>query len=139
MDQEHLNHAREAQIAYANSIGIDGELINTLVEEFYARTRKHPSLGPIFEQRVKDWDEHLYKLKHFWASVCLSSGTYTGRPMPVHLQITEVQQYHFSQWLELFEQTLNDVSPTKEATQYFMERANRIAHSFMLGMFYRPK
>lgn len=137
-ETEHQNKAREAQILYANSIGIDAEFISNLVDEFYKRIRAHPSLGPIFNGKVEDWDAHLYKLKHFWASVTLSSGTYSGRPMPVHMALKNVEPFHFAQWLELFENTLKDLAPTSEAKDYFMERANRIAQSLSLGMFYRP-
>lgn len=141
MTGENTNDARlaqkAAQLAYANSIGIDAEFINNLVDEFYARVRKDPDIGPIFENHVKDWGQHLYKLKHFWASVCLSSGTYSGRPLPVHIEITEIKQHHFPIWLKIFNETLNDLCTNKAAVDFFMERANRIAHSFMLAMFTR--
>lgn len=135
---EHENKAREELVAYANSIGITPEFINDLVDEFYARVRKHPSLGPIFNERIQDWDAHILKLKHFWASVCLHSGTYSGRPMPAHMSLDKAQPFHFPQWLELFEQTLTELAPSYDAVEYFMERANRIAQSLSLGMFYRP-
>lgn len=133
------NPAREAQIEYANSIGVTPEFIAKLVDEFYARIQKHPSLGPIFLGKVENWDEHLYKLKHFWASVCLHSGTYSGRPMPAHMALKNVEPYHFAQWLELFEQTLTELAPNYDTVQYFMERANRIGNSLSMGMFYRPQ
>lgn len=138
MTIEHENLARAKIVEHANSIGIDAEFISKLVDEFYAKIRKHPSLGPIFNEKIDDWDAHLYKLKHFWASVCLSSGTYSGRPMPVHMALKNVEPFHFVQWLELFEQTLTEIAPTYDAVEYFMERANRIGQSLSLGMFYRP-
>lgn len=138
METENHNAAREAQIAYANSIGIDAEFISKLVDSFYAKVRTHPSLGPIFNEKIQNWDEHLYKLKHFWASVALSSGTYSGRPMPIHMALKNVEPYHFNEWLGLFEATLYEIAPDKEVIDYFMERANRIGKSLSLAMFYRP-
>lgn len=138
MNIENENLARAKIVEHANSIGIDAEFISKLVDEFYSRIRKHPSLGPIFIDKIDDWDAHLYKLKHFWASVCLSSGTYSGRPMPVHMALKNVEPFHFVQWLEVFEQTLTELAPTYDAVEYFMERANRIGQSLSLGMFYKP-
>ncbi|MBN8647226.1 MAG: group III truncated hemoglobin [Caulobacterales bacterium] len=135
---EHENRTREKLIAHANSIGVTGEFISDLVDEFYSRVRKHPSLGPIFNDKIQDWDGHIYKLKHFWASVCLHSGTYSGRPMPVHMALKNVEPFHFVQWLELFEQTVTELAPNYDVVEYFMERANRIGQSLSLGMFYRP-
>ena len=37
--------------------------ISRLVPEFYARVRKDPLLGPIFDGAIEDWPHHLVKLK----------------------------------------------------------------------------
>ena len=40
--------------------GVVGEdAIRRQVHTFYARVRRHPVLGPIFNEAVEDWDEHL--------------------------------------------------------------------------------
>lgn len=131
---------RRAEIqARADAMGIDEDYISTLVDTFYTRIRADETLGPIFASRVKDWDTHLPTMKAFWASVALSSGQYSGRPVPVHLKLrNDVQAQHFNHWLALFEQTLNDTAPTPEVTPYFMERAERIAKSLQLAMFGDP-
>lgn len=137
--EERTNAAREEIVKYCNSIGIDAPFISKLVDEFYARIQKHPTLGPIFAEKIEDWDQHTYKLKHFWASVTMNAGTYSGRPMPAHMNLKKAEPYHFAQWLELFEKTIKDVGGSDEAVKYFMERAQRIGQSFMLAMFYKPR
>ena len=42
---------------------------------------------------------------------------------------------HFNIWLALFRLTLEELGDSAETVEYFMERANRIARSFQLGMF----
>ncbi len=133
-------HARRAEIQRrANTIGIDEAYISLLVDEFYRRIRADETLGPIFEEALGDrWDYHLPRMKSFWASVALNAGTYSGQPVPAHKKLSRVQQSHFQTWLALFRQTLQDTSPTLEAVDYFMERANRIAESLQLAMFGFP-
>src|SRR4029078_9967239 len=82
--------------------GIDEDLIATLVDRFYAAVRQDALIGPVFEARVDDWDEHLTKLPAFWSSVVLKSGRYRGSPMPVHVAIDEISSAHFARWLQLF-------------------------------------
>jgi hemoglobin len=77
-------------------------------------------------------------MKSFWASVALNAGTYSGQPVPAHRRLARVKQPHFPSWLALFRQTLHDTAPTREAVDYFMERANRIAESLQLAMFGFP-
>ncbi|MEQ4573888.1 MAG: group III truncated hemoglobin, partial [Gammaproteobacteria bacterium] len=40
-----------------------------LVHAFYARVRRDPELGPIFERHVADWDAHLRHLVDFWSAM----------------------------------------------------------------------
>ncbi len=123
----------------AACLGIDEAFISRLVDEFYARVRRHPQLGPVFDGAVTDWPDHLSRLKSFWASVALSTGTYNGRPMQAHLRIPSIEPAHFGAWLYLFEQTLRDLAPDERAVEYFMVRASRIGESLKLGLFYRPE
>jgi hemoglobin len=112
--------------------GIDEALIARLVRTFYGRVRKDPLIGPIFEARVADWDEHIDKLCAFWSSVTLMSGRYSGHPLRAHLRLP-VDEAHFDRWVSLFEATAADVCPPAAAA-YFVERARRIADSFEMGI-----
>lgn len=128
---------RRAKIrAHAAAMGIDEAYISRLVDAFYTQIRQHDVLGPIFNMAIGDnWDHHLPRMKHFWASVALNSGTYSGRPVPVHQKLTQVRAEHFAIWLALFRQTLIQTGASREATDYFMVRAERIAESLQLAMF----
>jgi len=41
-------------------------------------------------------------MTRFWSSVLLKTGTYHGRPVPVHVKLTKVTEADFSIWLGLF-------------------------------------
>nr|WP_070960622.1 group III truncated hemoglobin [Hyphomonas sp. Mor2] len=130
---------RRAEIqARAATMGIDDAFISTLVDTFYSRVRAHDRLGPIFSQAVEDWEEHLPKMKDFWSSVALSTGRYSGKPVPAHQKLRGVAQDDFVVWLGLFEQTVRDLAPSPDVIPYFMERAERIAESLKLAMFTLP-
>ena len=130
---------RAAIQANAAAMGIDLDYISILVEEFYARIRAHDLLGPIFADAIgEDWAPHLQTMKNFWASVALNAGFYSGKPVPAHRKLLDVEPWHFNIWLALFEQTLKDTAPSQEAVPYFLERANRIAESLKLAMFGIP-
>lgn len=112
--------------------GIDEPMIERLVCTFYAKVRTDELLGPVFAERIHDWESHLQKMCAFWSSVALMSGRYHGTPMVKHLPL-HVDAEHFDRWLGLFEATACEVcSPA--AAQHFIERACRIAESLELGI-----
>jgi len=108
-----------------------------LVEEFYARIRADPELGPIFNDAIDDWPEHLGKLAAFWSSVMLTSGRYKGQPVPAHLKHkARITPALFERWLALWVQTTNDMM-TPEAAAALQAKARRIAESLQLAMFFQ--
>jgi hemoglobin len=123
--------------------------IEDLVATFYARIRKHPSLGPIFGRVIgDDWTPHLKLMCDFWSSVMLTTGRYKGRPIPAHVRINQPQQgaplaasiepKHFAEWLSLFEATAKELFAPDLAAS-FVEKARRIAESLKLGFaFHSP-
>lgn len=122
----------------AAAMGIDDAFIANLVDTFYTRVRAHERLGPIFTGAVEDWNEHLPKMRDFWSSVAMSTGRYSGKPVPAHQKLSGVAQEDFAIWLDLFEQTVHDLAPSPDVIPYFMERAHRIAESLKLAMFTLP-
>ena len=112
--------------------GIDEPMIERLVRAFYSRARLDPLIGPIFENKVHDWEGHLARLCAFWSSVALVSGRYHGQPMAAHLPLP-IDTTHFDCWLEIFAETARDVCPAPAAA-HFLERAYRIAESLELGI-----
>lgn len=111
---------------------IDEAMIAALVSAFYARIRRHPVLGPIFNEKIQDWDHHIEKLTEFWSSVVLMSGRYHGQPMRAHLSL-RIDAQHFDHWLALFRQTAREICPPAAAA-LFIERAERIAESLEMGV-----
>tara|TARA_R110000868_G_scaffold411318_1_gene703079 strand:+ start:1791 stop:2228 length:438 start_codon:yes stop_codon:yes gene_type:complete len=130
---------RDQARAAAAEIGIDAAFISELVDVFYGHVRKDAALGPIFDGEIGDgWDEHLAKLKRFWSSIMLHDGSYSGRPMPVHMKLTGLTPEHFTTWLALFDRSLGEIGASEAAHAHFMDRAQRIAQSFQLNIFYNP-
>lgn len=111
--------------------------ITALVDRFYAKARRDPLIGPVFNNAVHDWDEHLRKLYDFWSSVMLTSGRYKGNPMAAHVR-QPIEPEFFARWLELWRETANEVF-TPEAAALFGEKAERIAESLKLALFFRPQ
>ena len=114
--------------------GVVGEdAIRRQVHTFYARVRRHPVLGPIFNEAVEDWDEHLAKLCDFWSSVLLATGRFRGSPMAAHARRPEIQDEHFALWLALFAETAREVCPP-DAARLFIEKSEMIGRSLRLGL-----
>ncbi len=111
--------------------------IGILVREFYARLRGDERLGPIFAREISgDWEPHLEKMTDFWCSVILKSGDYQGRPVPAHVKLKDVTEQDFDIWLGIFSRTAYEIfSP--ETAAVFVDRAERIAKSLKLAMFFR--
>lgn len=112
--------------------GIDEVMISSLIKRFYAKIHADRMLGPIFESRIQNWEHHLHQMEVFWSSVALMSGRYHGNPMQKHISLP-IDANHFDRWLEMFTETVHEICPT-EAASHFLERANRIAQSFELGI-----
>ncbi|MBN9589037.1 MAG: hypothetical protein BGN85_05490 [Alphaproteobacteria bacterium 64-11] len=117
---------------------IDEKMVQQLVHRFYAHIRADAELGPIFNKAIgTDWDAHLDKMCDFWSSVMLMTGRYKGNPMVAHMRLKVVRPAHFERWLTLFRQTSQEVCPP-EISELFIGRAENIARSLQLGMFFKP-
>ncbi|NEV00887.1 group III truncated hemoglobin [Bradyrhizobium uaiense] len=112
--------------------GITEALIEQLVHGFYAKVRKDPMIGPVFEARITDWEPHLAQMCAFWSSVALMTGRYHGTPMVKHMPLP-IDAAHFDRWLELFEATAHELCAPVAAV-HFVERARRIASSLEMGV-----
>jgi hemoglobin len=117
---------------------IDEAMVQQLVHAFYNHIRADSELGPIFSRIIGDrWDHHLAKMCDFWSSVMLMTGRYKGAPMIAHMRLKMVRPEHFDRWLTLFRQTAHEICPP-EIAELFIARAENIARSFQLGMFFKP-
>jgi hemoglobin len=116
---------------------IDEAGLERLVTAFYARVREDAELGPIFNDAIADWPEHLEKLTAFWSSVMLTSGRYKGQPVPAHLKhVARITPALFDRWLGLWAQT-TDALMTPTAAAALQAKAERIAESLQLALFFR--
>ena len=109
------------------------ELIKQLVYTFYDKVQADDLLGPVFAAEVDDWDHHLPKMVDFWSSVILKTGTYHGRPVPAHAKLEGLTAAHFDRWLQMFEQTANDIFIPEHA-EMFLYRARQIANSLKMAI-----
>jgi hemoglobin len=114
---------------------LDDALIAAVVDRFYAAARSDPLLGPIFKRVISDaaWRSHLDLISDFWSSLLLGTHRYAGRPMPKHLAIGDLEDEHFVRWLALFRETVEALCEPAVAV-LFVDRAERIAQSFRLGI-----
>jgi hemoglobin len=124
---------RRARIAPGAAVGVTEEMIRAQVHTFYGRVRQDEVLGPIFNAKVEDWDEHLAKLCDFWSSVLLMSGRFKGAPMRAHLQTPQIEPPHFGRWLEIWRATAREVCPP-DAAALFIAKAEMIGESLRLGL-----
>jgi hemoglobin len=116
---------------------VDRGFIGALVRDFYDRVKADDRLGPIFASEIHgDWEPHLEKMTDFWCSVILKNGAYSGRPVPAHLKLRQVREEDFDVWLGYFRKTVVDRSPP-DVAEVFIDRAERIARSLKLAMFFR--
>jgi hemoglobin len=112
------------------SLDISEAQISALVDAFYAKARRDPEIGPIFNSVVDDWPHHLAVLKDFWSSVLLASGLYKGNPVMRHLQIG-LDLQHFERWLALFAETAREIFPPKSAA-VVIEKSRTIAQNLQV-------
>ncbi len=109
--------------------GVTEDQIATLVDTFYARVREDDLIGPIFEEHVGDWDAHLAKMKRFWSSAILRTGTYSGRPFEAHRKIPGLAQRHFDRWHSIFAEVTQRVVPQNSGV--FQELGQRMGASML--------
>lgn len=131
--------SRPAQFRQPLHPEIDDALVETLVRSFYTKIRANKDIGPVFEAVIgDDWEPHLHKMFDFWSSLTMLTGRYKGQPMVVHMRLKTVTPEHFDIWLSLFRETAGTVC-SQAVAPIFIEKAERVAESFKLGMFFDPK
>jgi hemoglobin len=107
--------------------------IAELVRSFYDRARAHPELGPLFNDAVSDWEDHLRIICDFWSHVLLGTGRYQGHAYPAHVSLP-IRREHFDQWLGAFRVAAHETLPQAAASQA-IARAERMTESFRCGLF----
>jgi hemoglobin len=120
--------------------GIAEDSLKALVDAFYAKVRLDPLIGPVFNNAIDDWPEHLDKLQAFWSSVMLTTGRYKGRPLPAHVKHSDsISPASFERWLALWSETTDEMLDAASAAA-LQDKAGRIAESLSLGIaFHRDR
>ena len=112
---------------------VTAEQINDQMRAFYIEIRRHPVLGPIFNERITDWPSHEEKIARFWRNAILHERSYDGRPQRVHMATPSVMPEHFPIWLDLFEEVAHRVLPETAALPWVM-LARRIGDGMQMGV-----
>ena len=83
--------------------------IKFLVDQFYDRVRGNELLAPVFAAKIPAaaWPAHLQRMYAFWNAILFAERGFEGNPMQKHLQLP-IDETHFSQWLALFGQTVDE-------------------------------
>ncbi|GAA0320414.1 truncated hemoglobin [Sphingomonas oligophenolica] len=119
------------------SAQIDDTALERLIPLFYKRVREDAGLGPVFNDAIADWPEHLDKLVAFWSSVMLTSGRYKGNPVLAHLKHrARITPELFERWLALWAETTDEVM-MPQAAAALQAKAARIAESLQLALFFK--
>lgn len=91
------------------------EDVALVVDQFYKKVRANAILGPIFNQAITNWDEHLDHLTTFWESSLFMGKPlrkkYKGNPLEVHVKVDQennnsITEHHFGIWLNLWFETI---------------------------------
>ena len=86
---------------------------------------------------MADWPEHLQKLGAFWSSVMRTTGRYKGSPMGAHLRhASAIEPGMFDRWLALWRETAAEELAPEDA-KAVIDKAERIAESLKLALFFR--
>lgn len=102
--------------------------IELLVNTFYQKVRANKVLGYIFDDIAQiDWDNHLPQMYSFWASLLLGEHSFRGNPMVKHIKLskmTPMTNVEFSEWLLLFNQTVDELFIGEKAEEAKIRAAN---------------
>eukprot|EP01136_Pigoraptor_vietnamica_P024428 Opistho-1_new@77466 len=94
--------------------------IEQLVNEFYRKVTEDDVIGFIFSDIVKmNWEKHLPIMYDFWDNALFYTGTYSGNPMNLHKHLHHIRPLdskHFSRWVELFLETVDDYFEGEKAS-----------------------
>lgn len=82
--------------------------IKQLVDSFYEKVNENELLSKVFNDHAQiDWETHLPRMYNFWNTVLLYQGDYKGSPFEKHVRLP-IQKEHFSEWLRLFNQNIDE-------------------------------
>ncbi|WP_299339342.1 group III truncated hemoglobin [uncultured Psychroserpens sp.] len=114
-----------------------------LVTKFYEKVRANETLGPFFNETIKDWDTHLEHLTTFWESSLFMTRKlehkYQGNPLEAHVKVDKqfnhsITEMHFGIWLNLWYETLEELFEG-EVVENAKRRARKMGTFIYLKLF----
>jgi hemoglobin len=111
--------------------------IKLMVNAFYDNVRQDEILEPVFSELINDWETHLPIMYRFWEKLLFGKDGYKRNPFQKHVNLP-VSKEHFTRWVELFTQTIdqNFSGPKAEEAKRL---AINIANSFQARMGLNPE
>jgi hemoglobin len=86
--------------------------VERFVRDFYRQAAMDDVLGPVFAAAGINWNAHIETLVDFWSWQLFGKRGYVGNPLrahePAHAR-TPFTAGHFERWLELFENTIDNL------------------------------
>ncbi len=110
--------------------------VERMVRAFYGRALVDPVLGPVFHTAIDDFEPHLATITDFWCAVMLGARRYQGNALAPHRK-HPLEPAMFDRWLALWGETADDLF-APSAADALKGRAQRIAESLKLGLFFKP-
>jgi len=84
--------------------------IEIFVNQFYLKVKEDDLLSPVFASKIAEnaWPVHLQRMYSFWNAILFSETGFDGNPMQKHMTLP-IEEKHFSQWLALFNDTIDEL------------------------------
>lgn len=113
--------------------------VSKIVREFYLKVRKEELLGPIFNEIISDWEEHLERLTDFWEMNLFGGKMYSGNPIAVHQQVDKtvgntIEAFHFGTWIALWFLTINENFEGENA-EVMKRRARKMQTGLLVAIY----
>ncbi len=119
----------------AGQIGISEADIRRLIPAFYARVRRDPILGPVFDGIIGDnWTAHIETVCSFWLCATRLDGRYNGRNfIPAHARWPAIRADLLPRWLAIFGETARDLC-TPVRADVLIDIAQRMAETLAISL-----
>jgi hemoglobin len=95
--------------------------IKLFLDAFYEKVKVDEVISYLFNDVAKlNWDEHMPKIYAFWESILLGKASFSGDVMGAHIRLHQKEKLtttHFDRWIQLFEETLNEMYEGAVATE----------------------
>ena len=119
----------------ATNAGITEAEIRRLIPAFYARVRRDPMLGPVFDGIIDErWPAHIETVISFWLYVTRLDRSYNARNfIPAHIKHPAIRADLIPQWLALFRDAAEDLCSADSAV-VLVDIAQRMASSLEISL-----